>query len=207
MAGWRLRRAECREVRRGQPCRAHSRRAAGSGLTRPEERPGNGALRERLATVRLPGSSLLAAHIPPSAPRRPQRRTLRGLAPKVRPQRRRRVSRGNQRPRPALSSARSGLGCSTEAGGGGLSLSRVPAARPGPWVASTRSPRAARGVISLPIGVWILGPSDPPRETGSADLNQNKYTVVGSVRVSFSQPPWRLECLIDRYYVSAGGNC
>lgn len=121
MAGWGLRRAECREVRRGRPCRAHSRRAAGSGLTRPEERPGNGALRERLATVRLLVSSLLAAHIPPSAPRLPQRGTLRGLAPKVRPQRRRRVSRGNQRPRPALSSARSGLGCSTEAGGGGLS--------------------------------------------------------------------------------------
>lgn len=69
LAGWWLGRAECREVRRGRPCRAHSRRAAGSGLIRPEERPGNGALRERLATVRLPGSCLLAAHIPPSAPR------------------------------------------------------------------------------------------------------------------------------------------
>lgn len=142
LAGWRVGRPGRGEVRRGRSCCAHSRRAPGSGLTRPEERPGNGALRERLATVRLPsccsrrtsfpwlraGSSV--AHCGTSVPEL-DRSDAGGFPGET--------GARVQLHAPSALWCGGGLGCSSEAGGGLAPLQGpgCPAAQRGPWGAST----------------------------------------------------------------------
>lgn len=81
----------------------------------------------------------------------------------------RRVSRGNRRRRPASSPSRSGA-----AAGWAAARKRAEAcSSPGsPRTGWGRGPREGR--FPSRFGAWILGQSDPPREAGCADSNQNK---------------------------------
>lgn len=136
---------------------------------------------------------MLAAHIPPPAPR--------CLRLEVRAQRRRRVSRGNRRRHPASSPSRSGA-----AAGWAAARKRAEACpSPGP-----RGPDGVAGherADSLPA--WRLDPGTVGSTEGGRERGQQPKQIDRSgecVRVCFSLPPSRLGCLIDRSYVSAGGN-
>lgn len=161
-------------------------------MTRPEERPGNGALRERPATVRLPGScsrriSLLRLRA--ASVSKLDRSDAGGFPGET--------GAGVQLP-PHRDLARRQAGLQHGSG-------RRPAPLQGP-----RGPDGVAGherADSLPA--WRLDPGTVGSTEGGRERGLQPKQIDRSgecVRVCFSLPPSHLGCLIDRSYVSAGGN-